>query len=71
MYYCHVWDAMCLHFTGLRKLLVLKEQPCLWSPQWTEPGILKKMLKTRGLYVLAVKVGIQGLSKGKSFHYEC
>lgn len=66
----HVWDAMSLHLTGLRKLQVLKEQPCLWSPQWTGPGILEKMLKTKGLCILAVKVGILTPSKGKSFHYK-
>lgn len=65
-----MWVAMCLHFTGLRKLLVLKDQLCLWSPQQTEPEILEKMLKTKGLYILADKVGLLGLSKGKIFHFE-
>lgn len=67
MDYCCVGDAMCLHFTGLRKLPVLKEQLCLWSPQWDWPEILEKMLKTKGLYILAVKVAILSLSKKKSF----
>lgn len=65
-----MWVAMCLHFTGLRKLLVLKDQLCLWSPQQIEPEILEKMLKTKGLSILADKVGLLGLSKGKIFHFE-
>lgn len=70
MNYYDVCDAMCLHYTEMKKAPCVEGTTVLVVTIVDWPGILEKMLKTKSLFLLSVKAGILSLSIGKSFHYE-